>query len=99
MQIIKYPACQPIDRIEAVIMPRVKIGDGGIIAAKSVVTNNVPAYSIVGGNPAKIIKQRFSEEIVKELLEIAWWDWDIAKISRNLDKIVAVDIDALRNCQ
>ncbi len=84
---------------EAVIMPGVKIGDGAIVAAKSIVTNNVPAYTIVGGNPAKIIKKRFSEEIIKELLEIAWWDWDIAKISRNIDKIVTADLDALKNCQ
>lgn len=84
---------------EAVIMPGVKIGDGAIVAAKSVVTKNVPAYTIVGGNPAKIIKQRFPEEIISELLEIAWWNWDISKISRNLDKIIAADLDALKNCQ
>lgn len=84
---------------ESVIMPGVKIGDGSIIAAKSVVVSNVPPYTIVGGNPAKSIKQRFSCEIVNALLEISWWNWNIEKISRNLDKIVSNDIDALKNCE
>ena len=82
---------------ESVIMPGIKIGDGTIIAAKSVVVSNVPPYTIVGGNPAKIIKQRFTNEIIETLLEIAWWNWDIKKISQNLDKIVAADIDALKS--
>ena len=76
-------------------MPGVTIGDGAIVAAKSVVVSDVPAYSIVGGNPAKVIKQRFCDETIKTLLEIAWWDWDIKKISTNLEKIVTADIDTL----
>ena len=82
---------------KATIMPGVTIGDGAIIAADSVVVNNVPAYSIVGGNPARIIKQRFATETIQTLLEITWWNWDIEKISANLEKIVAADIDALLN--
>lgn len=82
---------------ESVIMPGVRIGNGAIVAAKSVVVSDVPPYTVVGGNPAKIIKQRFSDEVIKALLEIAWWSWDIEKISRNLEKIVAADIDTLRN--
>ena len=65
------------------------------IAAKSVVVKDVPPYSIVGGNPVKVIKQRFSDETIKALLEIAWWNWNIEKISANLEKIVAADLDAL----
>lgn len=84
---------------EAMIMPGVQIGDGAIIAAKSVVTSNVPPYTIVGGNPAKVIRQRFSEEVVRELLAIAWWNWDIEKITRNLEKIVSADLAALRDCK
>jgi virginiamycin A acetyltransferase len=80
---------------ESVIMPGVRIGDGAIVAASSIVVNNVPPYTIVGGNPAKIIKQRFTDEIINTLLKIAWWDWDIKKISAHLEKIVAADIDAL----
>ena len=84
---------------ESLIMPGVNIGDGAIVAAKSVVVSNVSPYTIVGGNPAKPIKQRFSTEIVNSLLEISWWNWHIEKISRNLEKIVSCDIDALRNSE
>jgi virginiamycin A acetyltransferase len=83
---------------EAVIMPGVKIGDGAIVAAKSVVVKDVPPYAIVGGNPASLLRQRFPDEIIDALLEIAWWNWDIEKITRNLEKIVGADIDALKNC-
>jgi len=84
---------------EAVIMPGVKIGDGAIVAAKSVVVGDVPPYSIVGGNPAKLIRQRFKDQVIAALLDIAWWHWDIEKITRNLEKIVGADIEALRCCQ
>jgi len=80
---------------EAVIMPGVKIGDGVVIAAKSVVVKNVPAYTIVGGNPAGIIKQRFSDAEVAQLLEIRWWDWEIDKITRHINLIMNSDIQAL----
>ncbi len=59
------------------------IGDGAVIASDSVVVKNVPPYAIVGGNPAKIIKYRFSEKIIESLLKIRWWDWDIDKIYEN----------------
>ncbi|MBD2187767.1 Vat family streptogramin A O-acetyltransferase [Pseudanabaena mucicola] len=84
---------------ESVIMAGVKIGDGAIIASKSVVVTDVPPYSIFGGNPAKCIRQRFDSEIVESLLEIAWWNWDIDKITSNLDKILSADIEALRLCK
>jgi virginiamycin A acetyltransferase len=83
---------------EATIMPGVQIGDGAIIAAKSVVVSHVPPYAIVGGNPAKLIRKRFADDVINTLLEIAWWNWDVEKISRNLEKIVDADIDALKNC-
>ncbi|MCP6760770.1 MAG: Vat family streptogramin A O-acetyltransferase [Fischerella sp. CENA71] len=83
---------------EAIIMPGVKIGDGAIVAAKSVVVKDVAPYTIVGGNPASLVRQRFPDEIIKTLLEIAWWNWDIEKITRNLEKIVGADIEALKNC-
>lgn len=60
---------------ECRIMPGVKIGDGAIIAAYSVVTKDVEPYSVVGGNPAKPIKKRFDEELVAMLLELMWWDF------------------------
>lgn len=66
----------------ATIMPGVKIGDGAIIATKAVVTKDVAPYSIVGGNPAKEIKKRFSQEEIDFLLDIQWWDWSMEKITK-----------------
>jgi virginiamycin A acetyltransferase len=74
---------------DATIMPGVQIGDGAIIATKSVVTKNVEPYTIVGGNPAKPIKKRFSEDIIARLLEMKWWDWDVEKITQNVDKLTS----------
>lgn len=84
---------------ETVIMPGVRIGDGAIIAAKSVVVSDVQPYTIFGGNPARRIRQRFDDEVIQSLLEIAWWNWEIEKITRNLDKIVSADIESLQNCE
>lgn len=81
---------------EALIMPGVKIGNGAIVSSRAVVTSDVPPYTIVGGNPAKPIRQRFAAEDVIRLIEIAWWDWPVEKITAHLDKIVAGDIEALR---
>ena len=84
---------------ETVIMPGIKVGDGAIIAAKSVVVGDVLPYTIVGGNPAKCIRQRFEDEVIRSLLEIAWWNWDVEKITRNLEKIAAADIEMLMSCE
>jgi virginiamycin A acetyltransferase len=78
-------------------MPGVKIGDGAVVAARSVVTKDVPPYSVVGGNPARVVKQRFPDEAVAELLAIRWWDWPVQRITRNLPAIVGADLDTLRN--
>ena len=50
-------------------------------------------------NPARCIRQRFGEDVVRSLLDIAWWNWDIEKITRNLEHIVAADISMLENCE
>lgn len=63
------------------------IGDGAVIAADSVVVKDVPPYAVVGGNPAKIIKYRFSPEMIDAFLRLRWWDWSIEKIHENLDII------------
>lgn len=83
--------------MDTVIMPGINIGDGAIIATKSVITKDVEPYTIVGGNPAKKIKTRFSEEIIRKLLEIKWWDLDIEVISDHIGLIVNGDIDNLEN--
>jgi virginiamycin A acetyltransferase len=84
---------------ETVIMPGVQVGDGAIIAAKSVVVNDIPPYTIFGGNPANCIRQRFDNEVIRSLLKIAWWNWEIGKITRNLEKIVSANIEAMINCE
>lgn len=84
---------------EATVMPGVQVGDGAIIAAQSVVVSHVPPYTVVGGNPAQRIRQRFEDEVIQSLRAIAWWDWSIEKITRNLEKIVAADIEALLRCE
>ena len=67
------------------IMPGVKIGDGAIIAANSTVVKSVEPYSIYGGNPAKFIKKRFSDEKIEFLLKLEWWNWSEEEIFDNLE--------------
>ncbi|KEQ21951.1 streptogramin A O-acetyltransferase Vat(I) [Paenibacillus tyrfis] len=80
----------------ATIMPGVRIGDGAIIAAEAVVVKDVEPYTIVGGNPAREIRKRFSPEVIQELLDIKWWDSDIELISQYIGSIVSGDMDTLR---
>jgi virginiamycin A acetyltransferase len=77
----------------ATIMPGVQIGDGAIIGSKSVVTKNVEAYAIVGGNPAKEIRKRFSEEQIEQLLKLEWWNWPIDKITKNVQNLTSEHIE------
>jgi acetyltransferase-like isoleucine patch superfamily enzyme len=79
------------------IMSGVKIGDGAVIANNSHVVKNVEPYSIIGGNPAKLIKYRFTEEQIMKLLKIKWWDWEDAKINKNLHLLCNKNIDNFIN--
>jgi chloramphenicol O-acetyltransferase type B len=76
------------------IMSGVTIGDGAIVAANALVVKDVPAYGIVGGNPAKLIRKRFDEAQIAALLESAWWNWPDAEVSRAYDLVLQPDIDA-----
>ena len=80
---------------EAMIMPGIKIADGAVVGARSLVTKHIGAYEIWGGNPARLIKKRFSDEDIKKLLQIKWWDWSIEKIKANLALIRSREVNAL----
>ena len=72
----------------ATIMPGITIGHGAIIGAQSVVTKNVKPYTIVAGNPSVEIRQRFDQDIINFLLELAWWNWDSEKLALYADLII-----------
>lgn len=71
--------------LNAIILEGVKIGDGAVIGAGSVVTKDVKSYEIVGGVPSKHIKYRFCDEEINNLKELKWWDWDMQKIQKKMD--------------
>lgn len=79
----------------AMIMPGVKIGNGAIVAAHSVVTRDVAPYTLVGGNPAKEIKKRFTDEEIVILQEVKWWDWSEEKIKKLLPVIQSSQVARL----
>lgn len=66
------------------IMSGMKVGHGAVVAAQAVVTKDVPPYAMVAGNPARIVKYRFGQEIIDALLEIAWWDWPESRVKAYL---------------
>jgi len=79
------------------VMPGVHIGDGAIVASNSVVTKDIPAYHIAGGNPCRIIKKRFDDELITYLLELKWWDWPADKIFNNLEALCSGDLTKIKN--
>jgi virginiamycin A acetyltransferase len=81
---------------EALIMPGVRIGNGAIVSSRAVVASDVAPYTIVGGNPAKPIRQRFPPDIAATLDTVAWWNWPIEKITEHLALIVSGDVEALQ---
>jgi chloramphenicol O-acetyltransferase type B len=82
--------------VEALVLPGVKIADGAVIGARSVVTKNIGPYEVWGGNPAKLIHKRFSDDAIELLLKIRWWNWDIEKIRANIDALASKDMEKLK---
>lgn len=95
-----HPATKGITRIgndvwigyRALILSGVQIGDGAVVGAGAVVTDDVPPYSIVAGNPARVIRYRFGREEIAQLLRLRWWDWDIERIRANVVLLCSSDI-------
>ncbi len=79
----------------ATILPGVSIGSGSIIGAGAMVGRDVPAYGVVAGNPAELVRMRFDETQIDRLMAIGWWDWPIEQITRYRHVIQQADIEAL----
>jgi len=80
---------------EAMIMAGVTIGSGAVVAARAVVTKNVPPYAVVGGNPAQIIRYRFNEEEINQLLKLKWWNWSEEKVKSAMPYLCSDNIQGL----
>jgi len=80
---------------EAMIMAGITIGSGAVIASRAVVTKDVEPYAVVGGNPAEVIKYRFSDEEIEKLLKLKWWDWSEEKVKENMKLLCSKDVGKL----
>ncbi len=80
---------------EAMIMSGITIGSGAVVAARSVVVNDIPPYAVVGGNPAKVLKYRFNEEEITMLLRMKWWNWTESQVKEAMYVICETNIDDL----
>ena len=83
---------------EAMVLSGVTIGHGGIVAARSVVTRDVPPYAVVAGVPAKIVRYRFKPDVIQRLLEIKWWEWDDARIRELVPLLSSNQVERFLEC-
>ncbi|WP_372622959.1 CatB-related O-acetyltransferase [Falsiroseomonas sp.] len=99
-----YPFPTPRDTVvghdvwigtEALVLPGVRIGHGAVVAARAVVTKDVPDYAVVAGNPARVVRRRFTEEEAARLVTIAWWDWPLERIAHAIPALVKGGVAAL----
>lgn len=84
---------------DAVILPGAKIGDGAIIGARTVAAGTIPPYAIAVGNPARVIRMRFSEEAIDILLKLKWWDWEPEKVADNIEILSNCNVEELRKLE
>lgn len=77
---------------DSVILSGVTIGDGAVVGARSVITNDIPPYAIVAGNPARMVKKRFDDPTIGRLLEVRWWEWEDSRIEEALPLLLNADI-------
>ncbi|WP_099866892.1 type B chloramphenicol O-acetyltransferase [Pararhizobium haloflavum] len=80
---------------EAIVMPGVRVGDGAVIGTRALVTRDVAPYAIIGGNPAKVIRMRFSETDIERLLAMRWWDWSDEALKEAMPFLTSGDVAAL----
>lgn len=80
---------------ECLVLPGVTIGHGAVVGARAVVTEDVPPYGVVAGNPARLAHRRFDAATVERLLAIAWWDWPAERVARAIPALVRGDVAAL----
>lgn len=81
--------------MEALVMPGVRIGHGAVIGARAVVASDVPDYAVVAGNPARVVRRRYTEDDAARLVAIGWWDWPADRIARAIPLLVKGDVTAL----
>lgn len=77
----------------ATIMSGVRIGDGAVIGANSLISRDINPYEIIVGNPGKVVRRRFNDNVIDQLLDIKWWDWPIEKINQEVTFICHEDVD------
>ncbi len=78
--------------MDAMVLSGITIGDGAVIASRTVCTRDVPPYAIVAGNPGRIVRYRFEEDVIAALLKIRWWDWPIQEIQNAIPLLLQTDI-------
>jgi len=83
----------------ATILPGARVGHGAIIGAQAVVRGTVPAYAVVIGNPGAVVRKRFSDAVIAELLALAWWDWPSEAIAAARGALMAGDLEALHRAR
>lgn len=83
--------------MEAMVMPGVRIGHGAVIGARAVVASDVPDYAVVAGNPARVVRRRYTEEEAARLVATGWWDWPVARIARAIPLLVKGGVAALED--